>query len=298
MPGMSLKERLVDPRSPEHRPHRAAYALPTLFTAGNIFLGFVSVMQSIQGAMVAHDGTAGAEHHFDIAAKTIGLAFLLDGLDGRIARLTNTASDFGREMDSLADVISFGIAPAVLAYTWGVQFTDPGLGPGLHRHILGIGSFIAFMFLLCGSARLARFNVQKNPIPKNPGRPNRKYFVGLPIPAAAGMVASVVYAADSVPITYWPWTAAWLALLSFVSFLMVSTWRYYSFKDLNLMRPRSPLTIILVGGLIYLIWNYSQPVLLACAACYVASGIVIRIGGIVRRYLRPARPEQPEHQVG
>ncbi|MBZ5596424.1 MAG: CDP-diacylglycerol--serine O-phosphatidyltransferase [Acidobacteriia bacterium] len=298
MPGLNLKERLVDPRSPERRPHRAAYALPTLFTAGNIFLGFVSVMQAIQGAMVAHDGTAGAEHHFEIAAKAIGLAFLLDGLDGRIARLTNTASDFGREMDSLADVISFGIAPAVLAYTWGVQFTDPGLGALLHRQILAVGSFIVFMFLLCGSARLARFNVQKNPIPKNPGRPNRKYFVGLPIPAGAGMVASVVYAADSVPITYWPWTVAWLALLSLLSFLMVSTWRYYSFKDLNLMRPRSPLTIILVGGLIYLIWNYSQPVLLACAACYVASGIVIRIGGIIRRYLRPARPEQPEHQVG
>ena len=298
MPGLNLRERLIDPRSPERRPHRAAYALPTLFTAGNIFLGFVSVMQSIQGAMVAHDGTAGAEHHFEIAAKTIGLAFLLDGLDGRIARLTNTTSDFGREMDSLADVISFGIAPAVLAYTWGVQFTDPGLGAWLHRQILAVGSFIAFMFLLCGSARLARFNVQKNPIPKNPGRPNRKYFVGLPIPAAAGMVASVVYAADSVPVTYWPWTVGWLALLSFVSFLMVSTWRYYSFKDLNLMRPRSPLTVILLGGLIYLIWNYSQPVLLACAASYVASGIVIRIGGIVRRYLRPTRPGAPEHQVG
>jgi CDP-diacylglycerol--serine O-phosphatidyltransferase len=298
MPGLNLRERLIDPRSPEHRPHRAAYALPTLFTAGNIFLGFVSVMQSIQGAMVAHDGTAGAEHHFDIAAKTIGLAFLLDGLDGRIARLTNTTSDFGREMDSLADVISFGIAPAVLAYTWGVQFTDPGLGAALHHQILAVGSFVAFMFLLCGSARLARFNVQKNPIPKNPGRPNRKYFVGLPIPAAAGMVASVVYAADSVPVTYWPWTVGWLALLAFLSFLMVSTWRYYSFKDLNLMRPRSPLTVILVGGLIYLIWNYSQPVLSACAAGYVASGIVIRIGGIVRRYLRPTRPAHPEHQVG
>jgi len=298
MPGLNLKERLIDPNSPERRPHRAAYALPTLFTAGNIFLGFVSVMQSIQGAMVAHDGTAGAEHHFEIAAKTIGLAFLLDGLDGRIARLTHTESDFGREMDSLADVISFGIAPAVLAYTWGVQFTDPGLGAALHRQILAVGSFIVFMFLLCGSARLARFNVQKNPIPKNPGRPNRKYFVGLPIPAAAGMVASVVYAADSEPITYWPWTAAWLVLLSLISFLMVSTWRYYSFKDLNLMRPRSPLTVIVLGGLIYLIWNYSQPVLLACAAAYVASGIVIRIGGIIRRHLRPTRPEQPEHQVG
>src|SRR5580704_7298719 len=190
MPGMNLRERLVDPRSPEHRPHRAAYALPTLFTAGNIFLGFVSVIQSLQGAMAAHDGTSGAEHHFEIAAKAIGLAFLLDGLDGRIARMTNTTSDFGREMDSLADVISFGIAPAVLAYAWGVQFIDPGLGRALHDHIMSVGSFFAFLFLLCGSARLARFNVQKNPVPKNPGRPNRKYFVGLPIPAAAAMVAA------------------------------------------------------------------------------------------------------------
>ena len=93
MPGLSLKERLSDPRSPG-RPRRAAYALPTLFTAGNIFLGFVSVMQSLMGAMLAHDGTSGAERHFEIAAITIGLAVVLDGLDGRIARMTNTTSDF------------------------------------------------------------------------------------------------------------------------------------------------------------------------------------------------------------
>ena len=298
MPGLNLKQRLLDPNSPDRR-RRAAYALPTLFTAGNIFLGFVSVIQSLQGAMAAQDGTSGAEHHFEIAAKTIGLAFLLDGLDGRIARMTNTTSDFGREMDSLADVISFGIAPAVLAFVWGVQFIDPGLGRTLHDQILGVGSFFAFIFLLCGSARLARFNVQKNPIPKNPGRPHRKYFVGLPIPAAAGMVASVVYAADSEPITFWPFTVAWMALLALLSFLMVSTWRYYSFKGLNLMRPRTPLIIIAMGILIALIWLYSQPVLVACAGCYVASGIVIRIGGIIRRHLRPTPPPgQPEHQVG
>jgi len=299
MPGLNLKERWIDPRSPDRQPRRAAYALPTLFTAGNIFLGFVSVMQSIQGAIVAHDGTLGAEHHFDIAAKTIGFAVLLDGLDGRIARLTNTTSNFGREMDSLADVISFGIAPAVLAFVWGVAFIDPGMGAAVHNQIQGIGSFFAFMFLLCGAARLARFNVQTSPVPKNPGRPNRKYFVGLPIPAAAGMVAAVVYAADSTPLTFWPLGLAWDALVALLSFLMVSTWRYYSFKDLNLLRPRSPLTVILVGSLIYLIWNYSQPVLVTCAAGYVGSGIVIRLGGIVRRYLRPAPPpEQPEHQVG
>lgn len=298
MPGLNLKPKFRDPNSPDQRPPRAAYALPTLFTAGNIFLGFVSVIQSLQGAMAAHDGTYRAEHHFEIAAKAIGLAFLLDGLDGRIARMTNTTSDFGREMDSLADVISFGIAPAVLAYVWGVQFIDPGLGRALHDQFIGVGSFFAFLFLLCGSARLARFNVQKNPVPKNPGRPNRKYFVGLPIPAAAGMVAAVVYAADSEPLTYWPFTVGWMALLALLSFLMVSTWRYYSFKDVNLLRPHSPLTVILLGVLIALIWLYSQPVLVACAACYVASGIVIRIGGVIRRHLRPTPPGQPEHLVG
>jgi CDP-diacylglycerol---serine O-phosphatidyltransferase len=280
------------------RPSRAAYALPSLFTSGNIFLGFLSVMQAFEGAMMAHDGTAGAEHHFEIAAKTIGIAVMLDGLDGRIARMTNTTSDFGRELDSLADVISFGIAPAVLAFAWGMQFIDPSIGATAYRLIQGFGSFVAFMFLLCGSVRLARFNVQKNPVPKNPGRPNRKYFVGLPIPAGAAMVAAVVYAADSVPITYWPLTIAWLALLALLSFLMVSTWRYYSFKDINLLRPRSPLTVILVGSLIFLIWNYSQAVLLIIPTAYVVSGIAIRIGGIVRRHLRRTPPQRAEQQIG
>ena len=119
---------------------------------------------------------------------------------------------------------------------------DPGIGATGHRLLHGVGSFVAFMFLLCGSVRLARFNVQKNPIPKNPGRPNRKYFVGLPIPAGAAMVAAVVYAADSVPITYWPLTIAWLALLALLSFLMVSTWRFYSFKDLH-FRQRQPVRL-------------------------------------------------------
>jgi CDP-diacylglycerol---serine O-phosphatidyltransferase len=294
MPELNLEQ----PGSSGRRPSRAAYALPTLFTSGNIFLGFLSVMQAFEGAMMAHDGTAGAEHHFEIAAKTIGIAVMLDGLDGRIARMTNTTSDFGRELDSLADVISFGIAPAVLAFAWGMQFIDASIGATAYRLIQGFGSFVAFMFLLCGSVRLARFNVQKNPVPKNPGRPNRKYFVGLPIPAGAAMVAAVVYAADSVPITYWPLTIAWLALLALLSFLMVSTWRYYSFKDINLLRPRSPLTVILVGSLIFLIWNYSQAVLLIIPTAYVVSGIAIRIGGIVRRHLRRTPPQRAEQQIG
>src|SRR5271163_3010790 len=115
---MNLRERLVDPKSPERRPRRAAYALPTLFTAGNVFFGFYALIEIFQGAMQMVQGLAIANQHFSKASLAIGLAVFLDGLDGRIARMTNTVSDFGREMDSLADVIAFGIAPAVLAYVW------------------------------------------------------------------------------------------------------------------------------------------------------------------------------------
>ena len=287
---MGLKERFIDPKSPDRRPRRAAYALPTLFTAGNIFLGFLSILRSFRGSMEAAAGGLGASEHFAIAAKAIGAAVFLDGLDGRIARMTNTTSDFGREMDSLADVISFGIAPAVLAYAWGVQFIDTTLGPGIRDQFSRFGTFAAFLFLLCGAARLARFNIQKNPVPKNPGRPDRKYFVGLPIPAGAAMVAGVVFAFDGEPLLTWPLAAVWLVLLSVLGLLMVSTWRYYSFKGISLSKPYTPLLIILIGGFIYLTWNWPQPVLLAMPAAYVASGIVIRLGGILRRRLRHQPP--------
>jgi CDP-diacylglycerol--serine O-phosphatidyltransferase len=286
---MGLRDRLIDPRSADRRPRRVAYALPTLFTAGNIFLGYLSILRSFNGAMLAASGAAGASEHFTIAAEAIGVAWFLDGLDGRIARMTNTASDFGREMDSLADVISFGIAPAVLAFAWGVQFVDTSIAASIRSQLFRAGYFIAFLFLLCGAARLARFNVQKNPIPKNPGHPDRKYFVGLPIPAAALLVAAVVLAFGGQPLSWWPLSVAWLGLLLLLSFLMVSTWRYHSFKGINLSKPYTPLIFVLLGGLIYGIWNWPQPVLLAVASAYVASGIVIRIGGIVRRRLRRVR---------
>ena len=287
---MGIKERLIDPKSPDRRPRRAAYVLPTLFTAGNIFLGFVSILRSFRGSMAAATGGLDAPEHFAIAAKAIGAAVFLDGLDGRIARMTNTTSDFGREMDSLADVISFGIAPAVLAYAWGVQFIDGTLGPHIRDQITRFGTFAAFLFLLCGAARLARFNIQKNPVPKNPGRPDRKYFVGLPIPAGAAMVAGVVFANDGEPLAISWFAAAWLVLLTVLGLLMVSTWRYYSFKGISLNKPYTPLLIILVGGLIYLTWNWPQPVLLAMPAAYVASGILIRLGGIIRRRVRHHPP--------
>ncbi len=292
---LRLPGRFMRRPSLDWRRRRAAYALPTLFTAGNIFLGFLSILKSFQGALMAMAGQLGPNPHFETAAKAIGIAVVLDGLDGRIARITHTVSDFGRELDSLADVITFGLAPAVLAFAWGVQFTSaatPFAGDQLHR----LGYFVAFLYLLCGAARLARFNIQANPVPKNPGRPDRKYFVGLPIPGAAALIAAVVYAADSVPLQHWLWTAAWMALLALLAFLMVSTWRYRSFKDFQLLRPRSPLTVVFWGSLIYLLWYYTQPLLLALATLYVGSGIAVRVGGLLRRWFRPQ--PHPEREVG
>jgi CDP-diacylglycerol---serine O-phosphatidyltransferase len=295
---VNLRERLVDPKSPERRPRRAAYALPTLFTAGNVFFGFYALIEILQGAMQLAQGSP-ANQHFVKAALAIGLAVFLDGLDGRIARMTNTVSDFGREMDSLADVIAFGIAPAALAFVWGVRFVQPAseLDPRYFEYLNRAGYFFSFIFLLCGAMRLARFNIQKNPMPKNPGRPDRKYFVGLAIPSGAAVVASIVYACDGEPLRAWWWSIAWLVLIGLLSFLMVSTWRYPSFKDLSLTRPRSPLTIIVVGIVIFLVASFSKPALLAMSVAYMLSGIVIRIGGITRRRLKPPPPE-PEHQVG
>ena len=298
---MSLADRLVDPKSPDRRPRRAAYALPTIFTAGNVYLGFYSLLKVFEGSMAMITAAETAHLHFQAAALAIGLAFVLDGLDGRIARMTNTVSEFGREMDSLADVITFGIAPGVLAFSWGVFFVNqtvgPPVDPRVFQYLRQAGYFCAFLFLICGALRLARFNIQKNPMPKNPGRSDRKYFVGLPIPAGAALVASIVYAYGSTPLADWRWAASWLALLALLAFLMVSTWRYPSFKDVHLTRPRSPVTIVLYAAAIYLIWNFPQPAVFGMSVAYVLSGIVIRIGGIVRRRMRPP-PPRPEHQIG
>src|SRR6266480_719172 len=183
-------------RRQEDRPPRklrkGMYILPSLFTTANIAAGYYAILQVTHGNFTDF-------WHFDNAAKAIGFAVLFDGLDGRIARMTNTTSDFGRELDSLADVITFGIAPAVLVFVWGVLFTlAPGTGY-FQSHLARAGYLVSFFYLLCGAVRLARFNVQTNPMPKNPGRPDRKYFVGLPIPAGAGLISTVVYM-DAAPV--------------------------------------------------------------------------------------------------
>ena len=297
-PRINLRERLVDPRSPERHPRRAAYALPTLFTAGNLFLGFLAILKAIEGALWAHSGNLGHNPHWQMAAQVIGVAVFLDGLDGRIARLTNTVSDFGRELDSLADVISFGIAPAVLAFVWGFYFLDPSVTGELRNYLNQAGYFSIFLFVMCGAARLARFNITTNAVPANPGHPGKKYFVGLRIPAAAGIVAAIVYAANSVPLSWWPLVAAWIILNALLALLMISNWRYRSFKDFNLLSPRSFKSVVLMGICFYLLWNFSKPSLLVLSIAYVGSGIVIRIGGLIRRIGKPAPSPDPPQQAG
>ena len=293
-PRMNLRERMTDPNSLDRRARRAAYALPTLFTAGNLFMGYLAILKSVEGALWAQAGNFGSNPHWEFAAVVIGLSVFFDGLDGRIARLTNTTSDFGRELDSLADVISFGIAPAVLAFVWGYQFLDPATPPDIRKYTMQAGYFVLFMFVCCGAMRLARFNITTNPMPSNPGRKDRKYFVGTPIPAAAGMVAAVIYFLDSVPLRNWMAIAAWTALLALLSYLMVSTWRYRSFKDFNLVSPRSPRSLIVLAAFLYMIWNFSKPVLLVLSVVYIGSGIVVRIAGVLRRLGSRRTPLPPE----
>ena len=297
---MNFSQNLIRLQGPDRRPRRVAYILPSLFTAANVLLGFLSILQSFEAAMKTNSGDiAGAGAAFRLAALMIGAAVFADGLDGRIARMTNTVSDFGRELDSLADVITFGVAPAVLAFAWGVHFTPIPEDVMFHENFLNAGYFATFIYVICCAARLARFNVQTNPVPKNPGRPDRKYFVGLPTPPAAALVASVVYAGDWRALSWWVPSICWIGLLMLLGFLMVSTWRYRSFKDLNLLNPRSFKAVIGIGSLIFLIVKYSQPVLLALSLAYASSGVLVRMGGVIRRALRrPSTTPEPERQVG
>lgn len=256
----------------------------------------MAILQAFEGALQAAGGDIGVNSHFTLAAKCIAFAVLFDGLDGRIARMTNTTSDFGRELDSLADVITFGIAPAVLVFVWGVLFVATPVE--WQTQLTRAGYMAAFFYLLCGAVRLARFNVQTNPAGKAAGRPDFKHFVGVPIPAGAGFVASVVYM-SAAPVRSFPFSIAWLAVVVFVGILMVSTWRYPSFKQINVSKPRTPLIVLVIGGIAFMIWEWSQLLLLAVSCAYLMSGIVIRLSSLLKRHkgTRPPSP-LPEHQVG
>lgn len=251
--------------------NRGMYILPSLFTCGNIAAGYYSFIESIRGS--ASNNAA----DFDYAALAILFAIVFDGLDGRIARMTNTSSAFGKELDSLADVITFGVAPSLLAYLWGVRQVVPWTSTALSGRLTNLGLILCFFFLICGTCRLARFNISVNPQPRNPGRPDRKYFVGMPIPAGAGVVAAVVHFEGGSPIHNGWLCLLWLGLIALVGFLMVSSWRFWSGKelDLNQRRPGRLLALIaLIGCLLVFESGYA---LIILAMLYLLSGVFARL---------------------
>lgn len=235
---------------------RGAAILPSLFTIGNLFIGFLAVIRTLN-------------HDFDGAAPLIVLAIVLDILDGRIARMTGTASEFGAQLDSLADLVSFGLAPALLVYEWSLR-------------TLPRGFLAAFFFVMCAALRLARFNVQKKST-------DARYFVGLPSPAAAGQVAAIVY--------FWPEVqrtrvVALLAvtLLVLMALLMVSTLKYWSFKTIDLRSRRSYVSMVGIGALLILIATEPTWALLGWACFYTLSGIFMYLVPSMRRSMNAPVP--------
>src|ERR1700722_2724506 len=258
----------------EKKPRRGMYVLPSLFTAGNLAAGFYAILQSIHGSM--GDGPTYSAY-FDHAAIAIAFAAIFDGLDGRVARATNTASDFGREFDSLADVIAFGVAPCLLSYLWGVHMVSPTAYPVVQwrMHLLGVA--VCFLFMICGARRLARFNVSVNPQPRNPGRPGRKYFVGMPIPAGAMVVAAVIHFESGSPIHELWLSGVWMALLAFTGFLMVCSWRFWSGKELNFTERQPVRGVLLLAAGLALLLVFSKYALIVCAMAYLVSGVRARV---------------------
>jgi CDP-diacylglycerol--serine O-phosphatidyltransferase len=266
---------------------KGVYVVPSLFTLGNIFCGFYAVINSLKAYQALHLQPEVATTFFDRAALAIGVAYLLDGLDGRIARLTGATSEFGVELDSIADVISFGVAPAVLAYTWGYGNLD-----GYEQLAWGI----SFFFVICGALRLARFNVlARAPRFDTPGttpKLDKRYFVGLPIPAAAGLTAAFVYFKPEQLPSANGIARNWvlLCLVFTLSVLMVSTFRYASFKDMGPRSKQPFLVIPLMAALLFSILFYSRTMLLLLAIVYVAHGPILKIWGLLQR-LRRATPD-------
>ena len=232
--------RATDP--PRRRFRRGVYLLPSLLTLGNMFCGYACVVYAMRG-------------EYETAAPFIGFAIVLDMLDGRIARLTGTASAFGLEFDSLADVISFGIAPAILSFAW-------GLSP-LGR----LGWAAGFVFVTAAAMRLARFNIQ------SAAGGDKRYFVGMPSPAAAAVPAATVYA--------YPWglydyreALPALAMVLVPAVLMVSTIRFRSFKNFDLQTRRPHRVLLLFAAAIMLIAWLHRYVLVVLAYSYLASAFI------------------------
>ncbi len=225
---------------------RGIYALPALFTLANILCGYLSIDSAVAG-------------NYYQATLLLFVAGILDGIDGRVARLTRTTSAFGEQLDSLADVISFGVAPAFLAYHWGL-------------HPFGrFGLLVSFLFIVCGACRLARFNVQIHVVDK-------RFFVGLPIPSAAGALCGIIWvhpAKLNDPLFQGLFLAATICL----SYLMISTLRYRSFKDFD--RGKLPAIVVPAIALVIvaIVWM-PERTLAALAALYALSGPAARLFGL------------------
>ena len=271
------------------RLRRGMYLLPSLFTVGNIAAGFFSITETIKAI------SGDAATHLDWAAIAIIFAIPFDALDGRIARMTNTTSEFGKELDSLADAITFGVAPALLALIWGFHFLPDSVNPQLRLDLQHAGAFICFLFLIGGVSRLARFNISHDAQPRNPGRPGRKYFVGMPIPAAAGFLASTVHMQWGLPVEAWWVAILWLVFVGLSGFLMVSTWRFWSGKEINLSRSHPFQILFVVSIIVYVVVRFSHFVFFAIGLTYVFSGIWARAayGWSRRRRRRPSGMDAP-----
>lgn len=269
---------MSDAEVPKQR--RAVSLLPSLLTVANLLCGYYAILQTMKGDL----------SDLDNAAKAIGFAILFDGLDGRVARMSNVASPFGREFDSLADVISFGVAPAFLALAWGLKSLDPAaaVGPELVPYVYRLGWVVSFAFLICGASRLARFNIHSmNPRPHDPLQ--HRYFVGLPIPAAAGLIAAAVHA-FKVPVSTWYWALIWLAIVAVLAYLMVSPIRFSNFKEIKLRRPAQ---LVGIGILAWSIWVFSEQVLLALAITYILAGLTARVMSLRKRPAQQPAGQQP-----
>jgi len=247
-----------------HRLRRGIYLLPSVFTVANMFCGYYAILAILEGGVA----------DFDHAAIAIGFAYVFDSFDGRIARFMGTESAFGREFDSLADVVSFGIAPAMLAYSWGIRALAAGSAPEA-LHLVQLGWLVGFFYLGCCAWRLARFNIHG----MAPG--GNRYFVGLPTPAAAGVIAAIVHAFNE-PIQDVKVSLLWLLLVVVLGVLMSSTMRYYSFKDIQWTRRQPSLAIVLMFLLLGAIVVFSRPTLLLIAGVYLVHGVVLQIVRYVR----------------
>jgi CDP-diacylglycerol--serine O-phosphatidyltransferase len=250
-------------RRREDRPERfkrGVYLLPSMFTVANLFCGYACVVYSTRG-------------DFDTAAVLIGVAMVLDTLDGFFARLTRSSSAFGVELDSLADVVSFGLAPAILAFTW-------GLWP-LRR----LGWAAGFIYVTAAAMRLARFNIQTSSLT------DKRYFAGLPSPAAAAVIASTVY--------LYPWglqdpraAAPALAMVLVPAFLMVSTIRFRSIKAIDVGWRRSPSWLFLGAVALALVASHPRVALVVLSYSYIVSALAALAYSRLRRR-HPATPPQP-----